>query len=506
MKNIKRRTAALLLTAVLAICLFPAYAFADGEGSGDVWWKYDSSRKTLYISDEENKGSGYAVFTEEEQRTVAPGQSINYGFVCTCEDAVKVVIQGSPAPAETKFWFHRMNDLETIENLRNLDTSKVTDMSWMFGLNYSLESLDLSNFDTANVTDMSRMFYECSSLTELDLSSFNTEKVTNMYAMFNTCHSLESVNISGFSTALVTNMSNMFYQCESLESVDISSFDISNVTTMTYMFADCGSLETIYSLPETDWTESPANMDNMFNGCDVLTGGQGTAYSASHLYKKYVRTDRAGLGKPGYFTSKTPDPVKYLVFFNMNGHGTQVEEQEVLSGGKALEPSPKPSAKGWIFGGWYLNAECRGEPFDFDTPIDELTELFALWTADPSYAEYEVSFNMNGHGEQVAAQTVERGEKAEEPSPAPSETGWNFGGWYLNAECTGEPFDFDTPIEDDTELFAKWTEKSVEPPDTDDDTSPDTGDSTGAGLYALALSLILFLVFALNIYGGKKRI
>ena len=48
MKNIKRRTAALLLAAVLAICLFPAYAFADGEGSGDVWWKYDSGRKTLY--------------------------------------------------------------------------------------------------------------------------------------------------------------------------------------------------------------------------------------------------------------------------------------------------------------------------------------------------------------------------------------------------------------------------------------------------------------------------
>ena len=72
--------------------------------------------------------------------------------------------------------------------------------------------------------------------------------------------------------------------------------------------------------------------------------------------------------------------------------------------------------------------------------------------------EFTVSFNANGHGTAPTQQTVTSGGYAQEPNDDPSETGYNFQGWYNNSSCTGEPFDFEnTPITDDITLYAKWT-------------------------------------------------
>ncbi len=47
-----------------------------------------------------------------------------------------------------------------------------------------MTSIDLSALDTSEVTNMSYMFAGCSSLTSLDLSNFDTSKVTDMSGMF----------------------------------------------------------------------------------------------------------------------------------------------------------------------------------------------------------------------------------------------------------------------------------------------------------------------------------
>ena len=70
-------------------------------------------------------------------------------------------------------------------DLKNFDTSKVTDMEWMFGKDTKLKKVDVSSFDTSNVTDMSNMFYLCYKLYNLDISGFDMSKVTKMTEMFN---------------------------------------------------------------------------------------------------------------------------------------------------------------------------------------------------------------------------------------------------------------------------------------------------------------------------------
>ena len=99
--------------------------------------------------------------------------------------------------------------------------------------------------NTSKVTDMSFMFSSCTSLTSLDLSNFNTSNVTNMRSMFINCTSLASLILSNFDTSKVTNISYMFSSCTSLTSLDLSKFNISKVTNMGYMFSGCNALKTI---------------------------------------------------------------------------------------------------------------------------------------------------------------------------------------------------------------------------------------------------------------------
>ncbi|MBF4212193.1 BspA family leucine-rich repeat surface protein, partial [Pseudomonas donghuensis] len=78
------------------------------------------------------------------------------------------------APTSLKGFFAWLTNLETIKDLKYLNTEQVTDMSNMFYGCSALTSLDVTHFNTANVTNMNYMFYGCSKLTSLDVTKFNT--------------------------------------------------------------------------------------------------------------------------------------------------------------------------------------------------------------------------------------------------------------------------------------------------------------------------------------------
>ena len=175
--------------------------------------------------------------------------------------------------ADSSSMFYR-GYVEQIKNileidLSNFDTSKVTDMRYMFYGMSNLTSLNLSNFDTSQVMYMYSMFSDMSSLTTLNLSSFNTSKVTNMYFMFYGMSNLTSLNLSNFDTSKVTDMRYMFYGMSNLTSLNLSNFDTSKVTDMNSMFADMRSLTTL-NLSSFD-TSNVTSMKEMFSGMHNLT-------------------------------------------------------------------------------------------------------------------------------------------------------------------------------------------------------------------------------------------
>ncbi len=73
-----------------------------------------------------------------------------------------------------------------------------------------------------------------------------------------------------------------------------------------------------------------------------------------------------------------------------------------------------------------------------------------------SLAVHEVTFDMQDHGDGKRPAYVINGDTYESPKQD-DVTGYTFGGWFDDAECTGSAHDFQAAVEDDVALFAKWT-------------------------------------------------
>ena len=91
----------------------------------------------------------------------------------------------------TASMFERLQYLTTINGLEYLNTSNVTDMSYMFNLCYSLQTLDLTSFNTSNVGNMEYMFNECSSLNTIYCNDdWNQSNILCSDKMFFLCENL----------------------------------------------------------------------------------------------------------------------------------------------------------------------------------------------------------------------------------------------------------------------------------------------------------------------------
>lgn len=118
----------------------------------------------------------------------------------------------------------------------NLDTSEVTDMSYMF-FYCSKFNQSLPSFDTSKVTTMRSMFSGCSTFNQ-PLANFDTPKLESTRYMFYSCSNFNQ-DISNFDTSNVITMEGMFYECSAFNQP--LNFDTSEVTNMSYMFYDCST-------------------------------------------------------------------------------------------------------------------------------------------------------------------------------------------------------------------------------------------------------------------------
>ena len=239
------------------------------------------------------------------------------------------------APTSLKSFFWGLTKLETIKDLKYLNTEQVTNMSYMFSDCSALTSLDLSNFNTAKVRDMSYMFYRCSALSSLDLSNFNTAIVTNMSYMFSDCSTLSSLDLSNFNTAIVSNMRDMFFDCSALSSLDLSNFYTKKVENMGGMFAGCSALTTIYA-SDKFVTSKVQSGEGMFAICKNLKGTilEYNNSKTDHTYANY--------GKNGYFT-----PVFEYAEFN-EGTGTLTFRRGLSKPKGAYALNVEASDPGWL--------------------------------------------------------------------------------------------------------------------------------------------------------------
>ena len=254
--------------------MYDGFSYCFGEiksfttkGDAEAYTVLNGDTLTFYYDNMKNERTGIKYEIAEKY------SNVNTPLWEKNSDHIKIINIDTSffyyTPTSTVFWFYGLENLTTIINLKNINTTNVTDMRVMFYGCSSLTSLDLSSFDTSKVTDLSGVFRNCSSLTSLDISSFDTSKVIGMAYMFYGCSSLTSLDLSSFDTSNVMHMNDMFYGCSSLTSLDLSNFDTSKVTDMRWMFSGCSSLTSL-DLSNFD-TSNVAGISGMFCNCKFLT-------------------------------------------------------------------------------------------------------------------------------------------------------------------------------------------------------------------------------------------
>ena len=159
---------------------------ATNNYSGDLWNRKQSTVTKIVFQDSINKIEGES---ESWDISSAKNKTVMARLVPNTGDTITntLYIQGNGgviANYNSSDLFYNFSKLTEIENVNLLDTSNVTDMSYMFENCSSLTILDVSNFDTSNVTNMSYMFKNCSKLTSLDFRNATFDKVTSYNNMF----------------------------------------------------------------------------------------------------------------------------------------------------------------------------------------------------------------------------------------------------------------------------------------------------------------------------------
>ncbi|MCR5790917.1 MAG: InlB B-repeat-containing protein, partial [Lachnospiraceae bacterium] len=135
-----------------------------------------------------------------------------------------------------------------------------------------------------------------------------------------------------------------------------------------------------------------------------------------------------------------------VVFKNKNGSTIQTS---VVNNNSTVSAINAPTVSNYTFVCWCSDTALNN-PFDFTQPVTSNTTLY------PKYKKtyVTVTFYTNG-GSSVSRQRILNGNKISQPST--SRTNYTLEGWYTDSNLSTR-FNFNNPITDDTNLYAKWNE------------------------------------------------
>lgn len=291
-------------------------------------------------------------------------------------------------------------------------------------------------------------FFNCSNLTNVTIPE-GVRKIGQI--AFNGCSQLTSITIPG----TIEVMTMAFSGNTALSHVTLTN-GISEISSSA--FEGCTGLTEV---------EIPASVNEIrqdaFNGCtnlsDVKYNGHKTDWD-----KVTVKTGNDTL------TSK----VQYLCDINfdldggtVNGSDTMatqtVYSNEKLGTAKCYQNDQTfkipiaPQKEGYTFLGWYQqDATAPTDPAEY-VASDNVT-FTAKWSQI-----YDVAFDANANGDTVtrmpSTQKVPETTTASLPTITPQRTGYDFDGWYTQAEG-GTKYTFTEAVSSNITLYAHWNAHS----------------------------------------------
>ena len=375
----------------------------------------------------------------------------------------------------------------------------------MFASCANLVSLDLTGLSISETADMSHMFEGCTSLTDVSLSCESLPETVSLESCFKGCASLSSVTLNGFENRFV-KLASIFDGCSSLRAVDLSAFDGAKALSIEGMFRNCGSIE---SVDMSSISASDITYNELFSGCSSLK-----SVDISGL----CNTDRTdvynwavgGEGSPGHGAEPGPELRKLHMVDMFNG----CDSIETITVGEGFSPS-----QSWVIYQWsaygdhyFVDSDyCFGNRY-FDGAYDDYAfpdsvsghevewknadtgksyssksipnGVAATYTVqvegggavDPEPQQFAVIYHLDG-GANATDNPATYTAGTAVPLADPTKEGFEFQGWYADAEFTVRVTEIPADASGDVELWAKWKEQKPAPVFTDVDYSSWYGDA-----------------------------
>ena len=186
-----------------------------------------------------------------------------------------------------------------------------------------------------------------------------------------------------------------------------------------------------------------------------------------------------------------PEVKRFTVKFDSDG-GSKVSDQKVIENKQAAEPKA-PTKAGYKFVEWDLD----NKKYDFKTKVTKDITLKAKWE---EAVQYTVTFDTQG-GSKINSVKVAKGAKVTKPKD-PTKSGYKFDMWILdNAE-----FDFNTPINENITLVARYSAVTVTPTPTPKPTATPT--PTPAGNYTITMTKVdnITMDYILKVYNNNQPV
>lgn len=141
----------------------------------------------------ENLPSGGGDISEYLTTTIRSGTNASAGYINSIK---KLLPYDEVVTSSLEYAFNRYVGEELSFN--NLDTSKVTQMNYMFGYASNLKKINgLESFNTANVEKFDYIFYNCQNLENLNINNFDMGKAKSIGGFVTSCSNLTNL-IFGF--------------------------------------------------------------------------------------------------------------------------------------------------------------------------------------------------------------------------------------------------------------------------------------------------------------------
>jgi uncharacterized repeat protein (TIGR02543 family) len=150
------------------------------------------------------------------------------------------------------------------------------------------------------------------------------------------------------------------------------------------------------------------------------------------------------------FTTMPKDENKYRVIFN--SQGGSIIATNITDNSSVIKTPASPIKIGYIFDGWYKEAQGINL-WDFEKDkVTADTTLYARWKAANNNV---ITFNTK-EGSAIEQQSVLYNGKASKPSE-PVRGGYTFAGWYTDQFPFTKAFDFsNTRVTESVTLYSKW--------------------------------------------------